>query len=138
MVITMSVLLAGFLALAVLLCLLVLLFLHPQPGWRLWYMVVSLSFAAWVLIIYLKPGWGGLGLLIFPLIWILGILFQSRPLPPRPETFAGEPLVTQEQLRGKAGTREALIIYFTLVLLALLFVWVVFYLSQWLMLTGKV
>lgn len=103
-------------------CLIILLFLSPSKQSKGWYTFFILSFIGWISILLFQPHWvGGFWLFIVPLLWIAGSLKVSYPLTshtmpqPKDKLFNA----TQEQLKGPAGTREALGIYFLLLAIGL-------------------
>jgi hypothetical protein len=118
---TISVLLFNLLALATLLCLGALLGLWHSPSMKSWYGLFLFSYIGWGMFVYAQPATPFV-LYLIPAIWFVGTLavgFPKHPnlqLPPQ----LSEPFTTEEYLRGPAGTREALIYYFTLTLLGLL------------------
>lgn len=112
-----------FVAAFLLACLIVLFALSKTTQARVWYLFFMLSGAVWLWVLLTRPDWvNTLTLFILPLLWLAGSLKVSSPLTTgnvpqkRPN---GEPLTTQEWLRGSAGTREALRLYFLLLAIAL-------------------
>lgn len=112
-------LVAGFL----LACLIILWCLSSSKQSKGWYAFFILSFIGWILMLTLQPHWvGGFWLFVLPVLWVAGSLKASSPLtshtmpPPKDPIFHA----TQEQLKGPAGTREALGLYFLLLTLGLL------------------
>jgi hypothetical protein len=103
-------------------CLLVLFFLSPAHS-RIWYAVILAGQLVWTTLLY-RPSSFNAPLLFYllPLTEIALLLryglsgISMRRFP----TMRGEPRVTQEQLRGPAGTREALTLYFTLAAIGLI------------------
>jgi hypothetical protein len=118
------VLLLYFFAAAFLLTsLLVLFFLSKSRQAKGWYLFFIISSTAWLWFLVSKPqAVNGLLLFILPLFWLAGSLKVSSPLTSgstTPHTPNGEPRVTQEQLKGRSGTLEALRLYFLLLAVGL-------------------
>jgi hypothetical protein len=120
---SISLLLFFFVAAFLLACLIVLFALSNTPQARAWYLFFILSSVAWMWVLWTRPSWINLlTLFILPFLWLAGSLKASSPLTTgnipqkRPDD---EPRVTQEWLRGRAGTREALRLYFLLLAIAL-------------------
>lgn len=94
--------------------------------WALFFLLAfPLSMALWWMLPLDTPRWIA-GLPFYVLAIVFGLMLARRgarhgPPPPHRD---GEMLYTQEELRGAAGTRQALLLYFGL-LLAVLAIWVV-------------
>jgi hypothetical protein len=120
--ITIPMLLFFFIAAVTFMCLLVLFFLSPAHS-RTWYALILAGQIVWTTLLY-RPSWFDAPLLFYllPLAEIALLLrfglagISMRQFP----TMRGEPRVTQEQLRGPTGTREALTLYFTLAAIGLI------------------
>ncbi|HEY9746072.1 MAG TPA: hypothetical protein V6C99_07630 [Oculatellaceae cyanobacterium] len=112
-----------FAAALLLICITILLILSPSKQAKGWYTFFLLSALVWLWILAIKPQWAGsLLLFILPLLWLAGSMKVSAPLvsnASQPHQPDDEPRVTQEQLKGSAGTLEALRIYFLLLVIAL-------------------
>lgn len=112
-------------------CLLILFFLSNSRQAKGWYLFFMLSFVGWFWFLLAKPQWvGNFWLFILPLLWIAGSMKASSPLTSKAPSYHpnGEPRVTQEQLKGRAGTLEALKLYF-LLLMAGLVLFLTFFLA---------
>lgn len=110
---------AGFL----LACLMVLFVLSNTPQSKVWYLFFMLSGTIWIWVLLTKPNWiNALTLFILPFLWLAGSLKVSSPLTSGnvpPHRLNGEPRVTQEQLKGRTGTLEAVKLYFLLLAIVL-------------------
>lgn len=121
---TIKDLLFWFMASTTLVCLIILTVLVQNPRVKGWYVGFMASFLGWVGMQSLpnpKP-FINLVFYLLPMIWIAVTLAVTLPplangpaIPPQ----TGEPHLTQEQLRGPSGTRQALNFYFALVVIAL-------------------
>jgi hypothetical protein len=118
-----TLLLFFFVAAFLLTCLLVLFALSSSKPAKGWYLFFLMSCLGWLCLLAFKPQWmNGLTLFVIPMLWLAGTLKTSSPftLGSASHSFNGEPRVTQEQLKGRAGTLEALRLYFFLLVMALI------------------
>jgi hypothetical protein len=121
--ITITTLVFFFLSAMVIACFVVLLALARDRQHRIGFLILLFSFLVWDWALYSLPrtttvGW----LYILPLIWLILIFrfgFPRLASPQFPET-PGEPRHTQDTLRGQAGKREAVSLYFAILLVGLL------------------
>lgn len=99
---------------------LILLLLSPTVAVRSWYLAVFISLAPWArLILSMSVQPLPLWFYVLPGLWIVLTLWLAFP-PTRSvklPSLSGEPQTTLEHIRGRAGTTEALRLYFTLVFL---------------------
>jgi hypothetical protein len=118
-----TLLLFFFVAAFLLTCLLVLLALSSSRPTKSWYLFFLVSCLGWLCLLAFRPQWAnGITLFVIPVLWLAGTLKASSPftLGNVSHPLNGEPRVTQEQLKGRAGTLEALRLYFFLLVMALI------------------
>jgi hypothetical protein len=108
---------------AILVCMLALLAMSPDKRHKIGYSILILTFLVWAWFLYAMPhettaGW----LYIMPLVWFILIFRYAFPVT-SPHHFPpqlSEPRDTQESLEGASGTREALTLYFLLLMIGLI------------------
>ncbi len=109
---------------ALILSAMLLLIFKAETTWnRFWALLLILTFAAWVgglWIMPFGPAVWGIYILPFILMALLFGLILAAAGPMQPHQYREEPYYTQEELRGRAGSKEALTIYFWTLLVFLL------------------
>ena len=135
--VTVPSLLFLFLVMMTAACLLVLITINQNRRIRTWYLLVLATFIAWGVRLF-QPAYGPQDgwLYLVPLAWLAGTFALGFPkTSPDPfsgaisETGQGEPRQTQEAIRGKAGTREALQFYFSLLFVVMIAVLTFYHLA---------
>ena len=101
---------------ALVLSAMLLLVVKAETTWnRFWSILITLTFAAWVGGLWIMPFgpviWG-IHILPFILMALLFGLILAAAGHLHSRQYREEPYYTQEELRGKEGSKEALTIYF--------------------------
>ena len=128
--ITVFVLAFFFLASLAFVCILVLQALALNPRLKAGYAAMALTYVLWIWALYNMPaGLAAWWVYALPLVWMVLLFrfgFSGFGKVHQYPTFTGEPRYTEESLRGRAGTREALTFYFLLLLIGLILGLVIF------------